>query len=51
MQTERQIEIIEANSLVESQNDIVHCISNNSINAARILVVKVARPITQVKLL
>ena len=37
--------------LVESPKNIVHCLSNNSDQQARILVVKAPRPVTQAKLL
>ncbi|MBC8320179.1 MAG: cupin domain-containing protein [Bacteroidetes bacterium] len=42
---------IQADSLVESPKGIVHCLYNNSIKLARILVVKAPKPITQAKLL
>ncbi|MGE0021317.1 MAG: cupin domain-containing protein [Draconibacterium sp.] len=42
---------INANMLVESPKDIVHCIYNNSPLVARILVVKAPRPTMQAKLL
>ncbi|NCA86337.1 MAG: cupin domain-containing protein [Clostridia bacterium] len=42
---------VEANSLVESPKDIVHCLYNNSGKVARILVVKAPKPTTQAKLL
>ena len=42
---------IQADILVESPKGIVHCLYNNSINLARILVVKAPKPITQAKLL
>ncbi len=42
---------VSADSLVESPKGIVHCIYNNSINIARVLVVKAPRPTTQTKLL
>ena len=35
---------VEANSLVESPKDIVHCIYNNSDAAVRVLVVKAPKP-------
>lgn len=43
--------LVEANSLVESPKDIVHCLYNNSEQVARILVVKAPKPTTQAKLL
>jgi mannose-6-phosphate isomerase-like protein (cupin superfamily) len=43
--------LVEANSLVESPKDIVHCLYNNSDKVARILVVKAPKPTTQAKLL
>ncbi len=42
---------VEADNLVESPRDIVHCLYNNSTNIARILVVKAPKPTTQSKLL
>lgn len=42
---------INADMLVESPKDIVHCIYNHSPLVARILVVKVPRPTIQAKLL
>lgn len=42
---------VQADSLVNSPKGIVHCIYNNSINVARILVVKAPKPTTQTKLL
>ena len=42
---------VEANALVESPKDIVHCLYNNSDNTARILVVKAPKPVTQTRLL
>lgn len=42
---------IEADSLVESPKDIVHCLYNNSNKTARILVVKAPKPMTAAKLL
>jgi mannose-6-phosphate isomerase-like protein (cupin superfamily) len=42
---------VEANSLVESPKEIVHCLYNNSDKVARILVVKAPKPTTQAKLL
>lgn len=38
-------------TIVESPKNIVHCLSNNSKQQARILVVKAPRPATQAKLL
>lgn len=38
-------------TIVESPKNIVHCLSNNSKQQARILVVKAPRPTTQAKLL
>ena len=42
---------VEANSLVESPKDIVHCIYNNSDEVVRVLVVKAPRPTTATKVL
>ncbi|MDD2345181.1 MAG: cupin domain-containing protein [Bacteroidales bacterium] len=42
---------VEADCLVESPKDIVHCLYNNSDKVARILVVKAPRPTTQARLL
>lgn len=42
---------VEADCLVESPKDIVHCIYNHSTQVARILVVKTPRPTTKSKLL
>ena len=42
---------VQADSLVESPKDVVHCLYNNSNAVARILVVKAPRPLTQTKLL
>lgn len=42
---------VQADSLVESPKDIVHCLYNNSKAIARILVVKAPKPIAQTKLL
>ncbi|HCE57753.1 MAG TPA: cupin domain-containing protein [Prolixibacteraceae bacterium] len=42
---------INADVLVESPKDIVHCIYNHSTQVARILVVKAPRPTMQAKLL
>jgi quercetin dioxygenase-like cupin family protein len=42
---------VEADNLVESPRDIVHCLYNNSNNIARILVVKAPRPTSPSKLL
>lgn len=47
--TER--ESVQANSLVESPQGIVHCLYNTSDNPTRILVVKAPKPTTQAKLL
>jgi mannose-6-phosphate isomerase-like protein (cupin superfamily) len=47
--TER--ESVQANSLVESPQGIVHCLYNTSVNPTRILVVKAPKPTTQAKLL
>ncbi len=44
-------EVCNADSLVESPADIVHYISNNSNNVARILVVKAPRPTSMTKVL
>ncbi len=42
---------VEADSLVESPKDIVHCLYNNSDSIARILVVKAPKPTSQARLL
>ena len=42
---------VEANSLVESPKDIVHCIYNNSDKIVRVLVVKAPKPIAKTKVL
>ncbi len=42
---------VEADSLVESPKDIVHCLYNNTNENARILVVKAPKPTTQTRLL
>ncbi len=42
---------VEADSLVESPRDIVHFISNNSNQVARILVVKAPKPVGKTRLL
>ncbi|MCD4731725.1 MAG: cupin domain-containing protein [Bacteroidales bacterium] len=42
---------VETNSLVESPQDIVHCIYNNTDSIVRILVVKAPRPTTATKVL
>lgn len=42
---------VEANSMVESPKDIVHCIYNNTDSVVRILVVKAPRPSTATKVL
>jgi len=42
---------VQTDSLVESPKGIVHCLYNNLINVARILVVKAPKPTTQTKLL
>lgn len=42
---------VQADCLVESPKDIVHCLYNNSNGIARILVVKAPKPTTQTKLL
>lgn len=39
------------NNLIESPKNIVHCLSNNSNNIAKILVVKSPKPTTQTQLL
>lgn len=44
-------EICEADSLIESSAEIVHYISNESDNLARILIVKAPRPVNLTKLL
>ena len=43
--------LVKADSIVESPKGIVHCLYNNSINVARILVVKAPKPTSQSKLL
>lgn len=40
-----------ADNLIESPKDIIHCLSNNSVSIARILVVKAPKPIAKAKLL
>ncbi len=42
---------VSANHLVESPKDIVHCLSNNSYDTARVLVVKTPTPKTKARLL
>jgi mannose-6-phosphate isomerase-like protein (cupin superfamily) len=42
---------VEANTLVESPKDIVHCLYNNSDAVARILVVKAPKPTAKARLL
>lgn len=42
---------VEANSLVDSPKDIVHCIYNNTESIVRILVVKAPKPVTSTKVL
>ncbi|MEN8223894.1 MAG: cupin domain-containing protein, partial [Bacteroidota bacterium] len=42
---------VEANSLVESPKNIVHCIYNNSENIVRVLVVKAPKPVAKTKVL
>ena len=42
---------VEADNLVESPKDIVHCLSNNSNENASVLVVKSPKPTTLTKLL
>ncbi|MEA3318179.1 MAG: cupin domain-containing protein [Bacteroidota bacterium] len=42
---------VEANCLVESPKGIPHCISNNTKEDVRMLLVKAPRPTTQTKLL
>ncbi|MEN8225920.1 MAG: cupin domain-containing protein, partial [Bacteroidota bacterium] len=42
---------VEANSLVESPKNIVHCIYNNSENVVRVLVVKAPKPVAKTKVL
>ena len=42
---------VDANSLVESPKDIVHCIYNNSDEVVRVLVVKAPKPVTKTKVL
>ncbi len=41
----------EADNLIESPRDIPHCLYNNSESLARILVVKVPKPIKELRLL
>ena len=47
----KEKQIIEKDCLVESPKDIPHCISNNSENIVRILVVKTPKPRTETKIL
>jgi len=42
---------VEADSLVESPKDIVHCLYNNSDKIARVLVVKAPKPTTKTRVL
>jgi len=42
---------VEKDNLAESPKDIVHCLSNNSDNPARILVVKSPKPVAKAKIL
>ena len=42
---------VEADSLVESPKDIVHCLYNNSDKVARVLVVKAPKPTAKTKVL
>lgn len=42
---------VEANSLVDSPKDIVHCIYNNTESIVRVLVVKAPKPASKTKLL
>lgn len=42
---------VQADCLVESPKNIIHCLYNNSNSIARILVVKAPKPTTQTKLL
>ena len=42
---------VEADSLVESPKDIVHCLYNNSNEIARVLVVKAPKPTTKTRVL
>ena len=42
---------VEKDNLVESPKDIVHCLSNNSGDLSRILVVKSPKPTSKAKLL
>lgn len=44
-------QIVGTDCLVESPKDILHCISNNSTEIARVLVVKAPKPTTKAKLL
>jgi len=44
-------QVFEKDTLIESPRDIVHCISNNSGQIARILVIKAPRPEKAAKLL
>ena len=46
---EERIEV-QADSLVESPKDIIHCLYNNSDKPARILVIKAPKPNSQAKL-
>ena len=46
-----EIVCVEKNCLVESPKDMVHCLSNNSDNTTRVLVVKAPRPVIKSKLL
>ncbi len=42
---------VEANTLVESPKDIVHCIYNQTNDIVRVLVVKAPKPVTKTRLL
>jgi quercetin dioxygenase-like cupin family protein len=43
--------VVQADSLVESPKDIVHCLYNNSEKPARILVIKAPKPTSQAKMI
>jgi len=46
-----EIQTVEANTLVESPKDIVHCIANKTDALVRVLVVKAPRPTTATRVL
>jgi quercetin dioxygenase-like cupin family protein len=46
-----EVQSVEKDHLVESPEDIVHCLSNHATETARILVVKAPRPQSQARLL